>query len=636
MEISVVYKKNVLTFSDLKWVLPVDMKLSRWSQLDNLLTRYKFTTDYPCNEVDPQKRVDNYLKQCLEILGNAFSIAGCCDYIYTHNLEILMDQLKQITNRKNRYSSGTIIMAFMFYCQSPATYEIIRKFFILPHKRYLQYLSSNLDISPQQNLSNEHYLSNISASLSPREKVVVLLIDEIYITSRLDYRAKNIIGYASNSNEVAKTILAFMICSAFGSFSEIVKLLPVHNITGNEMVPITLAIINLIQKCGFEVLCIITDNHRINRNMFNKITNNGTYFPNPINTNKKIFVTYDFVHLFKNIRNNWLNLKNLDLAFVFPDFDTSEVKIAKFKDLRDVYNSEKHQVVKKAFKLNYKSLYPTNLERQKVYLADNIFHHTTIATMKDLKYNSTAHFLEIIRNWWDIVNNTSTYKGIVKRNEFSKPITSDPNDFRVKFLRNFLIWLDKWHRLETNGHLTKDTYGALRHSSSVLLDLVDYCFKNFEITYILPGKFTTEKLEKRFGIYRLLCGCNYNVSYDDVINAEKKIRLKHIFKKSGSSFSFAEIQKKFENPCETQQVYSFDDSSIDVSKFIDVLNTDYLADSEVDESVKIYISGYASHTISRKLNCEFCKSVIVEDKGLSIGNEYFDNLQRGGLSVPTI
>ncbi|XP_076686203.1 uncharacterized protein LOC143378372 [Andrena cerasifolii] len=41
MKLQVSHRGNEISFNDLKGVLPVDMKLSRWSQLQNLLTRYK-------------------------------------------------------------------------------------------------------------------------------------------------------------------------------------------------------------------------------------------------------------------------------------------------------------------------------------------------------------------------------------------------------------------------------------------------------------------------------------------------------------------------------------------------------------------------------------------------------------------
>ena len=195
-------------------------------------------------------------------------------------------------------------MAFMLYSQSSAAYNLLRSFFILPHKRYLQNVSSNMNISPKNNVKNKHYHYNISSTLTSRENVVIVLIAEIYVIAKLDYRAKRVAGYALNSNELAKTILAFMICSAFGNFSKIIKLLPVYNITGEQMVPITYKVIDFIHKCGFELLCIVTDNHRINRNMFSKLSSNGLSFPNPSQFDKTIFLSFDTVHIMKNIGNN--------------------------------------------------------------------------------------------------------------------------------------------------------------------------------------------------------------------------------------------------------------------------------------------------------------------------------------------
>lgn len=47
MKLYVFYKGNKISFHELKWVLPGDMKLSRWYQLQNLLTWYKSTPDVP-------------------------------------------------------------------------------------------------------------------------------------------------------------------------------------------------------------------------------------------------------------------------------------------------------------------------------------------------------------------------------------------------------------------------------------------------------------------------------------------------------------------------------------------------------------------------------------------------------------
>jgi hypothetical protein len=44
-------------------------------------------------------------------------------------------------------------------------------------------------------------------------------------------------------------------------------------------------------------------------------------FPNPIDPEKRNFVLFDFVHIFKNIWKNGMNLKNFGQTFVYYDFN---------------------------------------------------------------------------------------------------------------------------------------------------------------------------------------------------------------------------------------------------------------------------------------------------------------------------
>ena len=102
------------------------------------------------------------------------------------------------------------------------------------------------------------------------------------------------------------------------------------------------------------------------------LTNNSINIVNQVSVDSDMKVKV-FLKGNENIINNWRNLKNLDQTFVFPDFDNfSYIKYAKFADIKFVYDKEKSMLIKKAFKLSYTSVFPNNLERQKVYLADNI------------------------------------------------------------------------------------------------------------------------------------------------------------------------------------------------------------------------------------------------------------------------
>lgn len=75
---------NELSFSDLKWVLPLNMKLSRWSQLENLLSRYKISNH--SNEYVENISLDFYLENGLKNLNKALDLA-CNDneFLYTKN-----------------------------------------------------------------------------------------------------------------------------------------------------------------------------------------------------------------------------------------------------------------------------------------------------------------------------------------------------------------------------------------------------------------------------------------------------------------------------------------------------------------------------------------------------------------------
>lgn len=653
LQVNLYVNNNRLSYSELSWILPCDFKLSRWSQLSNLLSHFKSdqnTTKDENNQTVAMSNINkglDYLNTAVEVLHEVV------DFQYHMNLEIIVDQLKQIVGNRNRYSRSTIIMSFLLYCQSPSCYNLLREYLVLPHKRYLQSLSSSLELSSESEGSNKNYLVNVSKTLSDTEKVVALQIDEIYISPRLDYRGNSITGMAANSstsntNDLAKTVLTFMVSSAFGKLSEVVSMFPVNNIKGSELTILINKCIHFVQSCGFEVLCVITDNHSINRSAF-KIMSPSYSISNPKFPEKKIFLLFDFVHLFKNVWKNWLNLKNIDQTFTYCNFEcsssTENVMYAKFQHLKDFYEKEKNCVVKQAYKLNHKSLYPSVLDRQKVPLADNIFHSSTIAALSSLEnYTDTAKFLQIIRTWWDIVNNRQVIKGYIKRNVLCQPL-SRSSDQIISWLQNFALWLERWHGMKDyNGHLSNETYGAMHHSTVSFLSLIKYVFETYSsVEYILPGKFTTENLEKRFGLYRSLAGCNYNVSLEDIVNSEKKIRIKHIFKKAkkNTNFSLSELKRDFEILATSDRFEDIDDPNNfsfreEVQLFLCIFdNSSYLQNLDLDEGAKLYVCGYAVHVVAKRITCESCCALIKLSKGEFSENHYFNSLQRGGLSLPS-
>ena len=129
--------------------------------------------------------------------------------------------------------------------------------------------------------------------------------------------------------------------------------------------------------------------------------------PNPKFT--VMYVLYDPPQLFKNIRNNWVTEKTQTL--IFFDLDTEEEVAAKWKDLIELYNDEQSSDLKIA-KLDFKTRYPNNFEKQKVQLVCNVFNERTcVALEKKESMEGTAKFVKYVTRMWNIINIRSTGSG---------------------------------------------------------------------------------------------------------------------------------------------------------------------------------------------------------------------------------
>jgi hypothetical protein len=444
--------------------------------------------------------VEENLKIVHELLTQIVD-SSSSDHQYIKTIEILLDQIKLILFKKRQYSVATMIFAFVMFTKSSSTYEMLRKFLILPTKRHLQQISSSFNVSPNIADNNEHYLSFVTQHLTEIERKMYLLIDEIYIAAHAQYKSQIITGFAENrEEELATTVMSFMISSAFGRFKEIVRLVPVKNCNAEGLYTMTNEVLNFVQNLNIQVIGIITDNHQINQKLFKMLTATSSekecfQNPSPSFKDHSIFLIYDTVHLWKNIRNNSVNLINLDKTFVLPDFP-SQPSIKKkfhasFSCIRKYYQKDKNRNIKKAFKLSYKTLYPSSIDRLNVKLVDNLFHDSTIAALQSsttIIEKETSSFLEIIKRWWSIMNGNCKLKGILKRNSWCLPFYC-ANDGRFQFLEDFTAWLVTWHQdKNNNGWLTACTNDALRHSTIAITKLIKYSLDKFKIEYFLPGK----------------------------------------------------------------------------------------------------------------------------------------------------
>ena len=189
-----------------------------------------------------------------------------------------------------------------------------------------------------------------------------------------------------------KTVFAIMASSLYRKWSEIVRLLPCSSNSATEIYTVVKSAIGDIERNGLKVQVICTDNYPLNVNFFKLFSSDKkTLTPtaiHPINPERKIFLIFDFVHIVKSIRNNWINLKDYEHTFSFPNTlifpnceDSQHLHIAKFQDIRLLYKNEQSLIIKQAHRLTAKACWPTSLERQNVSLALKIFDTSTLAAL---------------------------------------------------------------------------------------------------------------------------------------------------------------------------------------------------------------------------------------------------------------
>lgn len=430
--------------------------------------------------------------------------------------------------------------------------------------------------------------------------------------------------------------------------------------TAEQLANLLLERIEFLQRNNrLTVLNLVSDNNALNRKAFSILTSRpgGVHmisFPNPSDETQTIFCKPDDTHLFKNWRNNWERSKDDCQTLLFPSFediesDSSEISLlsAEFKHLRTLQAEQEGDLIKSAFRLTRKAVYPGPFERQNVNFVDAVFHRSTIAALEEKPdIEDTVVMLKLGRKWWDMMSNLSRFKAERLKNENCRPFerASYAQDERLtNFLPTFVKWLEVWRDCkEADGkRFSNETLDALHNSALVTIALVNYVFENIpDVEYILTGKFSTDKLEGIFGKLRQLSGSMYRITTVQANESLKKIRDRHWISKtliapeeSPDATPFGEEELKLS---------AFETTKESLDPFLSIFSEDYMRHvSNVEESRYVYIAGFCARRCYSRLSsksrqtCDVCWNALIESKGEKIGSQFFDSLQAGGLIAPS-
>ena len=566
------------------------------------------------------------IKLCILSFTESLSRFYVQDEECARKLSFLLEQLNLVftSPHQRRYSKHLLILATLWKTTSRSLYNCILqdKVLTLPSTRRLSQLTEAISIDTGMSNSSLAYLAARFSKLREDEKMVTLMIDEVYSAQRVEYSNGKFSG--TIGDVPSKTILCFMISSAKSKYKDMVSLCPIDALDAKLLHSLFLQALLGLEKVGFHVLAISVDNLSVNRKFYHTLAQGQLkpWIPHPTKVNARLYLLFDTVHIFKCIYNNFVEKGR----FLLPGFDDSDEFSANMEEVKALYDEEMGQPARMGHKLSHKVLSPSNIDKSNVQLGNSLFHESTIAGLKYNGFQDTAKFLELIRTWWNVVNTKTTSLGVRKMDETRKPIKTVQSD-AILFLDMFADWINEWHiRCKKPGYrqngLTRETFESLYHTSMALRDLATYLLTEKQFHYVLLGQFQSDPLEQRFGIYRRMGGCNYFVSVRQILEAEKTIRLKSLLQFSG--FDLVDAKSIFQdNDDKVEEEKSFLTNEL-ISTCLD--RQDKLENNY--QSIIYYIAGYAAKSVGNQLKCKLCAPLLIQKHGvpqLRFSQELEDN-----------
>ena len=263
------------------------------------------------------------------------------------------------------------------------------------------------------------------------------MFDEVYVKKALLFHGGSVFDKALNHPAMlAKSVLGVMVESLLGGPTFLSKMPPVTQLNSEFMLDEISKTIAAIEAVNGEVKVLICDNNRVNQKLF-KIMD--AVSDKPWLTKAGCYLLFDFVHLLKSLRNNWLTERSKELLF----YDNGVAKVAKWVHLETLFNYESVSSLTKLSKLDEVSVYPKPIERQKVSTCLKIFCeesrsalllHPEMANVEGKE--DTASFINMDVTFFRIVNVKSKGADIRHNNPLEGVITNE-DDECLKFLCRF-------------------------------------------------------------------------------------------------------------------------------------------------------------------------------------------------------
>ena len=158
--------------------------------------------------------------------------------------------IKGVGERK--FSNSAIVRAFGYFALSRTSYNRLRQDFELPSIATLTCMTSST-----KQYDDIGYYSQVFENLPDRQKNCIVLLDEVYVKSMLQYHGCEVFGQATNNpGKLANTVLSYLVVCMFGGPKFLCKMLPVTELSADFLFEQSNVLLENLKEAGAKVCAI--------------------------------------------------------------------------------------------------------------------------------------------------------------------------------------------------------------------------------------------------------------------------------------------------------------------------------------------------------------------------------------------
>lgn len=242
---------------------------------------------------------------------------------------------------------------------------------------------------------------------------------------------------------------------------------------GHQLHDIIRFVLKQVESAGFEVVRIVTDNHKVNVTAMQLFCNGPLTLciDHPADPSKKLFFAFDQCHIIKNVRSQFLAR---DLG---KDGEISS------SHLKELYAMQKGSVIKPVRFLTRKHVYPTNLEKMNVKRAVQLLSTPVTGALKYLQEQAghtcdisfadagpIIRFMEMMYRWFLLMDVSNCTQHIHQNQPDSKEYRNTGDERLVWLVEDFIEFLEAMKKDSDHSHFfSKETYEALLLTTELTL-----------------------------------------------------------------------------------------------------------------------------------------------------------------------